>query len=354
MVNTISHLGIGLLIALAFGLKGKGRWTVMLLSILPDLDYLTYSAFTLLSGSLSHEARNQLFYLLGHREFSHSIFFGLMVMLLVWLKTKNKRFTAAAFAAISSHIFLDYTTSAKMRILYPLVTDASVLRSTYSFDPLVNILPLLPLILLAAEYLKSRGKWNGKWNGEFDNFSSLANPKGKKFYASVLVVLLVWVMLFPAAKVFLIDHISRAEGTEVSYRDTYPISPTRFLAAYSYDDAQYKLMEVSYVSGTENSFYVEKVSVKGDVSDASAYVERTAKLYDTSPTQEIDYPVYTVSEENGKVTVLLSDARSPYVKEWPYFGVVYRFVFDRESGEYEAYLSKYGRKEVKLDRNRFE
>lgn len=350
MVNTISHLGIGLLIAFALGIKGKSRWVISFLSILPDLDYLTYSAFTLLSGSLSHEARNQLFYLLGHREFSHSIFFALMVMLLVWLKTKNKRFTAAAFAAISSHIFLDYTTSAKMRILYPLITDASVLRSTYSYDPLVNILPLLPLLILAAEYLKNRGKWN--WESE--SFSSLAGPKGKKFYASVLVVLLVWVIMFPAAKVFLIDHISRAEGAEISYNETYPISPTRFLAAYSYDNAHYKLMEVSYRSGTEKSFYVEKVSVNGDVPDASAYVERVAKLYDTSPPQEIDYPVYTVSEENGKVTVLLSDARSPYVENWPYFDVVYRFVFDRESGEYEAYLSKYGRKEVKLGENYFE
>ncbi len=350
MVNTISHLGIGFLISLTLGLKGKRRWTVAFLSILPDLDYLSYSAFTLLSGSLSHEARNQLFYLLGHREFSHSIFFALMVMLLVWLKTKNKRFTAAAFAAISSHIFLDYTTSAKMRIFYPLITDASVLRSTYSYDPLVNILPLLPLLLLAAEYLKNRGKWNGK----VDDFSSFANPKGKKFYASLLVVLLVWVMLFPAAKVFLIDNISKAEGAEISYKETYPISPTRFLAAYSYNDTHYKLMEVSYLSGTEKSFYVEKVSVNGDIPDAAAYVERVAKLYNTNPSQEIDYPVYTVSEEKGKVTVLLSDARSPYVENWPYFDVVYRFVFDRESGEYEAYLSKYGRKETKLGENRFE
>ncbi|MCQ1537230.1 metal-dependent hydrolase [Methanosarcina sp. KYL-1] len=350
MVNTVSHLGIGFLIALALGYKGKRRLSLAALSALPDIDYLTYSAFTLLSGSVSHEARTQLFYLLGHREFSHSIFFVFLVTFLIWLRTKDRRFTAGAFGAIFSHILLDYTTSAKMRIFYPLITDASVLRSTYSFDPLVNILPLLPLLILAAEYMKSRGKWNGK----LDKFPSLPDPKGKKFYASVLAVLLVWVVLFPAAKVFLVDYISRAEGAEISYNDTYPISSTRYLAAYSYSDTHYKLLEASYRSGTEKSFYVEKVSVKGNVPDASAYVERAEKLYRSGVPQEIDYSVYTVSEENGKVTVIMSDARSPYVKNWPYFDVVYRFVFDRESGEYEAYLSKYGRTEVKLDRNRFE
>jgi inner membrane protein len=349
MVNTLSHLGIGLLISLVLGLKGKRLWILAFLSILPDLDYITYSSFTLLSDSLSHEARNQLFYLLGHREFSHSIFFVFLVTFLIWLKTKNKLFTAGAFGAIFSHILLDYTTSSKMRIFYPLITDASALRTTYSFDPLVNILPLLPLLIIAAEYMKSRGKWNGK----FDNFSSFGNPKGKKFYASLLVVLLVWVALFPAAKVFLIDRISEKEGTGISYNETYPISPGKFLAAYPYDTNHYKLMKVSYLSGTENSFYVEKVSVNGDVPDAAAYVERAEKLYRNGIPQEIDYPVYTVSEENGKITVVLSDARSPYVKNWPYFDVDYRFVFDEESGEYEAYLSKYGRKEVKLGENRF-
>jgi inner membrane protein len=52
--------------------------------------------------------------------------------------------------------------------------------------------------------------------------------------------------------------------------------------------------------------------------------------------------------------VVLSDARNPYVDKWPYFDTVYRFVFDRESGEYEVYESHYGRPEKKLDKNYFE
>jgi len=45
MVNTLSHLGVGLLIALALGFKGKKRNVVAFLSILPDLDFIPYTLF---------------------------------------------------------------------------------------------------------------------------------------------------------------------------------------------------------------------------------------------------------------------------------------------------------------------
>jgi inner membrane protein len=90
-------------------------------------------------------------------------------------------------------------------------------------------------------------------------------------------------------------------------------------------------MEVSYWSGTKKN-YIKKINVNGAVPDASAYVERAGKLYSTAVPQEIDYPVYSISEENGLVTVMLSDARDQYVKYWAYFKTVYRFVFGRGRG----------------------
>ena len=101
------------------------------------------------------------------------------------------------------------------------------------------------------------------------------------------------------------------------------------------------------------SDYTEKINVTGAVPDASAYVERAGKLYSTAVPQEIDYPVYSVSEENGSVTVTLSDARDQYVKYWAYFKTVYRFVFDRESGKYVAYASEQEGREEKLEENWF-
>jgi len=111
MVNTLSHLGIGVLIALTLGFKEQKRGVLAFLSISPDLDFIPYILFALVSDSVSHQVRTQLFYLFGHREFMHSILFILLVTLLIWLKTKDRLFTAAGFAAIFSHSYLDYATS---------------------------------------------------------------------------------------------------------------------------------------------------------------------------------------------------------------------------------------------------
>lgn len=349
MVNTLSHLGIGLLIALALGFKGKKRNALGFLAILPDLDFIPYAIFVLIGGSVSHEARNQLFYLLVHREFLHSVLFILLVTLFIWLKTKDRLFTAAGFAAIFSHVYLDYATSWKMRPLYPFSTETSTLGAIYFFDPLANILPLLPVFVLLVAYMKGRGKWNGKFN----NFCAFITKNRNKLYPALLIVLVVWLAVLPVAKLFLVNYISGAEGAKISYQDTYPSSFGKFLVAYPYNSTHYKIMEVSYWSGIEKNDYIEKINVTGAVPDASAYVERAGKLYSTAVPQEIDYPVYSVSEENGSVIVKLSDARDPYVKYWAYFKTVYRFVFDRESGEYVAYASEQGRKEEKLRENWF-
>ncbi len=350
MVNTLSHLGVGLLIALALGFKGKKRNTLAFLAILPDLDFIPYILFAIVSGSVSHETRNQLFYLLGHREFMHSILFILLVVLFIWLKTKDRLFTAAGFAAIFSHSYLDYATSWKMRPLYPFSTDASIMGAIYFFDPLANLIPLIPVFVLLVAFMKNRGKWNGNFN----NFCTFVTQNRSKFYFTLLIVLLIWLTVLPVAKLFLVKNISDSEGAKISYQDTYPSSPGKFLAAYPYNSTHYRIMEVSYWSGIEKSDVVEIISVTGHIPDASAYVERVEKLYSTAVPQEIDYPVYTVSEENGSVTVVLSDARDPYVEYWAYFKTVYRFVFDKESGDYVAYASMQEEKEEKLEENWFE
>lgn len=384
MVNTLSHIGIGLLLAHVLGLKGRKRLALVLLSIAPDLDYFSYSLFTQISNAVSHEARNQLFYLLGHREFTHSVFFAVILAFLIWLKTKDRTFTFGGFLAVFMHSLLDYTTSAKMRPFYPFSVNESALRAIYPFDPVINIIPLLPLFIVAAEYMKNRnqrkikknilsGKNADQWNFENRNrwsirnrdiwnrklrglkgFHNFVNRNEGKFYASFVIVLLIWTTMFPIAKIFLIDRIARTEGAEISYNNTYPISIGKFLAVYPASDTHYKLLEVSYWSGTEKSFYVDRLNIAGNIPDDYIYVKRVRELYDNSVPQAIDYPVYSVSEKDGTVTVVLSDARKPYVKNWPYFDTVYRFVFDRESGKYEVYESHYGRAEKKLDENYFE
>jgi inner membrane protein len=349
MVNTLSHLGIGVLIALILGFKGKKRDVLAFLSILPDLDFIPYALFVLVSDSVSHETRNQLFYLFGHREFMHSVFFILLVTLFIWLKTKDRLFTAAGFAAIFSHSYLDYATNWKMRPLYPFSTDTSIMGAVYFFDPLANILPLLPLLIVLIGYIKSKGKWNGKFN----NLCTFVIKNRSKIYTSLAVVLLVWLTVLPIAKIFLINNITEAEGAKISYQDTYPLSFGKFLAAYSYDSTHYKILEVSYLSGIEKSEYIEKINVTGNIPDALTYVKRAGRLYSTAVSQDIDYPAYNVSEENGSITVVMNDARDLYVRHWAYFKTAYRFVFDEKSGKFAAYSSAQEGKEKKLPENRF-
>lgn len=351
MVNTLSHLGVGLLIALALGFKGKKRNVVAFLSILPDLDFIPYTLFFLLSSSVSHETRTHLFYFLGHREFMHSILFIFLVTLFIWLRTKDRLFTAAGFAAILSHSYLDYATSWKMRPLFPFSTESSIMGAVYFFDPIANLLPLLPVFIVLVGYQKNRGRWNGKFN----RFCTFVTNNRRSLYRTLAVVLLVWITVLPVAKFFLVNQISEAEGTRISYQGTYPVSPGKFLAAYEYNDTHFKIMEISYLSGIERSDFIEKINSTGSVPDASAYAQRAGKLYSTAVPQEIDYPVYSVSEneDNGSVTVLLSDARNSYVERWAYFRMVYRFVFDKESGEYEAYASEQEGRERKLEGNYF-
>ena len=261
MVNSLSHLGVGLLIALALGFKGKRRNFLAFLSILPDLDFIPYFIFAVVSNSVSHETRNQLFYLSGHREFMHSILLILLVTLLIWIKTKDRLFTAAGFAAIFSHVYLDYATNWKMRPLYPFSMDTSIMGAISFFDPLANLLPLLPVFIVLVGYMKSKGKWNGKFN----NFCTFITNNRNRFYTTLLIVLIVWLTVTPIAKFFLIDHISEAEGTSINYQDAYPSSFGKFLTAYPYNSTHYKILDVSYWSGIERSEYIKKINVTGNV-----------------------------------------------------------------------------------------
>lgn len=349
MVNTISHLGVGILIALALGLRGKKLNIVAFLSVLPDLDVIPYSVFISVSNSLTHEIRNQFFYLFGHREFMHSIIFIALVTFLIWVKTRDLIFTFGGFQSILSHVYLDYITTWKMRPFYPFSTDSSIIGAVYFYDPFLNLLPLLPLLIMIVISLKQMGILNGKFN----NFYIFLNRSGDKLYASLILVFLLWLIFMPVSKAFLINQISGTEEAQISYQNTYPESTNKFLTAYSFNSTHYKIMKISYLTGIEKSEYVDKVSINGNVPDAQAYIERARNLYSSAVPQEIDYPVYEVSEDEGFVTVTLSDARNPYVENWAYFKSAYRFIFNEENGEYQVYASVQGGDEEKLGENWF-
>jgi inner membrane protein len=349
MVNTLSHLGVGILIGLALGLKGNKFKIVVFLSALPDIDFVPYSIFISASNSLSHETRNQLYYLFWHREFTHSLLFVFLVTLLIWLATKDWLFTVAGFESISSHVYLDYLTTWKMHPLYPFSTNSSIIGAVYFFDPLLNLLPLIPFFIVIMGYLKNKNRLDGQLNG----FLASISRKDDKFYASLIFILLIWMVITPISKALLVKQISMDEATEISYQNTYPESLDDFITAYSFNSTHFKVLEISYLTGIKKSEYVDRISVKGNIPDASIYIERARRLYQNVVIQEIDYPVYSVSEKNGYVTVTLSDARNLYFKDWAYFKSFYKFIFDTQDENYKVNASVQGDPEEELNRNWF-
>ncbi|WP_406662100.1 metal-dependent hydrolase [Methanolobus sp. ZRKC3] len=352
MVNTLSHLGIGLLIASFAGLEGRQKKIVAFFAILPDLDFLATALFTLIDGRLTHQMHNLLFYFLGHREFMHSILFTLLVILGLWYYQRDRKLTLVAGAAIFLHLYLDYATSWKMRPLFPLDTGSSIMGSIFFFDPVVTIISFIPIYFLLLDQLRKKRK-NGNLRNEVKKELNDAGQKRVKLNKALLIVFVLWCVLTPFSKALLVNHISEIEGHDISYQNSYPISPGVFLSAYSYNQTHYKILESNYWSGIEQAIFIPKVVTDGSGED-SPYVQRAKRLYDASLPKEIDYVVYNVSTNENNVTVTLSDARTSYVRYWAYFKTDYIFVFNRDNEDYSPYIRRQMGNEELVAKNWFE
>jgi inner membrane protein len=352
MVNTLSHLGIGLLIASFAGLKGKKRLIVAFMATLPDMDFFFDALLTLIGGSISHSLHNQLYYFMGHREFMHSLLFILFVMFVLWFYSRDRTFTLAGGAAIFSHIYIDYATNWKMRPLYPFVQEPSIIGSMDSFDPVIMLISLVPLYFLAVEILKERNfqkeRMERNWN------FILAN---RVMIERILIFSLVlWCAITPVSKFILVDNISRTEGYDISYQNTYPKSFGVFLTAYPYNQTHYKLIEASYWSGIERSMFVPALVVaeNAENNDLATYVQHANDIYRSGPFQEIDYPVYIISDNDNVVTVMMTDARNPFALYWTYFRTEYIFEFNRDTQGFRAYSRRFTAQKTLVNDNWFE
>lgn len=306
MVNSLSHAGIGLLIALFMGLRGKESRLVILFSVMSDLDFIPYAIFLLLEKSLSYEMRNQLFYLMGHREFMHSILFLMVVLLILFLFLKNSHLIIACALAILSHVYLDYATTWKMRPFFPLIKENSTLGAFDFFDPLVTVISLVPLFIIILEFMHQRNK--GKWI-KMEHINRYLQQNSRSIIFSLTCLFVVWCALAPFSKLMLVDHVSAAEGHEISYQDATPLSFGKFLGAYSFNETHYKIFKMSYWNSIEKYDFVPKKSYDNLIIGDSIYLSRAATLYNSSLPREIDSPVYNITENSTTAIVTISDAR---------------------------------------------
>ena len=348
MVNSLSHAGIGLLIVLFIGLRGRESKLAVLFSLLPDLDFIPYVLFILLEKYLSYEMRNSLFYLMGHREFMHSILFIILAVLFLHIIERNLRLTIACFLAIISHVYLDYATSWKMRPFFPLLKESSTLGAFDFFDPVVTVISLIPLFILLLQYQRNNGKW-----AKIDPTHRSLQQHKRVIIVSITCLFVLWCALTPLTKLMLVEHVSATEDHDVSYQNMAPVSFGKFLGAYSFNETHYKIFETTYWNGVYRSDLVPKRSYANITVMNSRYISKAAALYNSSLPQEIDYPVYNITENSTTATVVISDARSVYVKYWAYFKVESIFVFDKENSTYTAFTRDQRNSKRSVSLNRF-
>ncbi len=252
MVSILSHLGIGLLIAAVAGLNSRQIKIVAFVAILPDLDFILNALFIVLSQDMSQHTHNNLYYLMGHREFMHSFLFATLVTLYIWIREKNRKLTVVVGAAILSHVYLDYITSWKMRPFFPFITESSTIGAIYFFDPVVAIISLIPFFYIAAEYFKKNNKLRdgSRW------IHAIISDEHKKLYRTLLCILIIWCILNPFAKLILIKHVENIEGNSIDYQNSYPIMPGKFLSAYPYNETHYRILVSSYWGGVEKGTFI--------------------------------------------------------------------------------------------------
>lgn len=348
MVNSLSHAGIGLLIVLLLGLRGRESKLVVLFSILPDLDFIPYGIFLLLEKNLSSEIRNSLFYLMGHREFMHSILFIIIVVLFLHIMEKNLRLTIACFLAMIGHVYLDYATSWKMRPFFPFIKESSTLGAFDFFDPIITVVSLIPLFIVLLKYQRNKGKWP-----KMDPLYRYLQKNKRTIVVSLSCVFLIWCALAPVVKLMLAEHVSATENYDISYQNMAPISFGKFLGAYSFNDTHYKIFEASYWKGVHRSDLIPVNSYEYVTTENYEYISRVAALYDSSLPQEIDYPVYDIKGNSTTSIVTISDARSVYVDHWAYFKVEYIFIFDKENSSYVVFMKDQRNIKRSVPLNRF-
>jgi inner membrane protein len=351
LVNTLSHLGIGLLLASFAGLEGRQKKIVIFLAILPDLDFIGSMMFWLINGSLDHQMHNLLFYLLEHREFMHSILFIFLTILAVYYYERNRKFTLIAGMAIFSHFYLDYATSWKMRPFFPLDSTSSIMGSMDFFDPVVTVISFVPIFFVLWDKFGRKSKEKENISRPFEK--KYNRQSRTKLNNIMIMILVLWCILTPLSKAILVNHISEIEGHDISYQNSYPRSTGIFVSAYTYNQTHYKILESSYFSGIKQSAFIPKIKGNED-GNASVYVRRAKELYDTSLPREIDYPVYNVSTNDSSVTVTINDARISYINYWAYFKTDYTFIFNKNNEEYTAYIQRQMGKKELAARNYFE
>jgi inner membrane protein len=338
---------MGLIIATAFGYRGKKRWIIGFISMVPDLDVVTGILLSILDHTfgLDITTHNQLFLLLAHREFSHSILMFAFYILIIAMISKDRRFTGASSLTLLSHFLMDYLTTWKMRPFYPFTADSSTLGVMNFFDPVITSITIFVIPLVIIDEVKSRGRWKRRFNG----LEAFWRKKGKRLMIWVLLGMVVYSGLHIGAKRVLVNALENEYEAEISFADSYPIVPYVYVSAFSVNSTHYKVIMTSLLTGKSESILVQKYRLNHfSEEEVAPYAARAMELYTNSLPGEIDYPVIRFREikdwagtpQLDNVTIDLFDARIVISNITAYYNVQYRFEFRGSTDEFRVFIKE--------------
>jgi len=352
---------MGLIIATAFGYRGKKRWIIGIISMAPDLDVATGIIFSILDHAFGFElaAHNQLFLLLAHREFGHSLLMFAVYVLIIALIWRDRRFTTASGLTLLSHFLMDYLTTWKMRPFYPFTAESSTLGVMNFFDPVITAITIFVIPMVVIDEVKSRGRWKRRFN----RLEDIWKGKGKKITVWALIGMLVYTGVHIGAKGILVNELEQRYDAEISYSDSYPILPYVYVSAYSLNSTHYRVIRSSVLTGRSESVLVPKYRLHNfSEEEVAPYVGRVMELYLNSLPGEIDHPVIRFREIADwsstpgldNVTIDLFDARIVISNITAYYHVQYRFEFLGSVDEFRVSIKEDGSDWIRLPNRWFE
>lgn len=369
MVNIVLHFGIGLLIASAAGLTGKRRWLIGFMAIIPDLDVVfAFPYFLNWFGNLDYSVFRITYFIFGHREFSHTPLFILVIAIVVLLVTRKRFLSLVVLGSMFSHITLDLATLWKLRPLYPLTLEPVTIGSMVYIEPVVSVVGYGALLLVLFEELigwhrfrnkivsltREKGSLTKRMVSDLIRTHRTFKSRKKSIFLTLIVIFVIWFILMVVAKGLLLQHISDEENANISYEDTYSTEFGTYVSAYSYNSTHFKVIESTFWGGIERTAFVAKVQYDTPAPNGTLYLQRAKELYRGSAIQELDYPTYHIEETNSSVSVSMTDARIALIGDWAYFEVHYRFVFNKTDGSFIAYKIENDMSESRVPNNRFE
>lgn len=164
MPSSLAHYAIAAASLTPLDLPHRKLGLYSLWAVAPDLDVVPAIAWTLSAPHLPLGADALLAggNLLGHRGFSHTIPAALLVGVLVWDLTRDRRHALAASTAWGTHVLLDTMTDWSTIPFWPFSEAVYMVPLVTGVDPLLTLFSIATIAALLGPPVADKLGWPGE------------------------------------------------------------------------------------------------------------------------------------------------------------------------------------------------